>query len=293
MRSFLAILLAVLTAGTAFAEVKIGINGAVEWDTLRIQAAVSLNLASADIKLPAGRSRGDALINSEYIRLIRPGIMELQVDSSSTIADLIRRGEFSLVEAETLALQAVSVPPALSPDFKSLSASYTLDIAGISGAMLRHSTPTPVLRTMNPIPAPAYSGIIIIASENLPVYSMRGTALPIPCLFPKIWDTDMNLIFERNMLALKNIAMVLYSSPAAIFQNNPSGLSSQLSALVGEHPMRIFACGVFGVKPTDLIIDRDDALLIISSNENRRLLAEGKVAIILDDSVLTWEFSGE
>jgi hypothetical protein len=293
MRNYLTILLTVFTAAAAFGEVKIGINGAVEWDTLRVQAVVSLDLASADIKLPSGRSRGGALINSEYIRLIRPGIMELQVDSSSTIADLVRRGEFSLIEAETLALQAVSVPTALSPDFQNISASYTLSLAGVSAALLRHNRPVPVMRTLVPLPAPTHTGIIIIASEKLPVYSMRSTALPIPCLFPKIRDTDMNLIFERNMLELKNTAMVLYSPPSSIFQNSPSGLSPELSAFVGERPMRIFARGVFGIKPTDLIIDRDDALLIISSNENRRLLSEGKVAIILDDSVLRWEFRGE
>jgi hypothetical protein len=42
-----------------------------------------------------------------------------------------------------------------------------------------------------------------------------------------------------------------------------------------------------------LIIDRSDALLIISSDNNRSLLSEGKVVIILDDSVLKREFASE
>jgi hypothetical protein len=282
-----------LAASPVFAEAKIGIKGAVEWDTLRIHADVSLDLASADVKLPSGRSRGEALVNSEYIRLMCPAIMKLQVDSSSTIADLVKRGEFSLIEAETLALQARSVHPALSPDFQRMTASYTLSIAGVSAALLRHNRPAPVMRTLNPVSAPVYTGLIIIASEKLPVYGMTGTALPVPCLFPKVWDADMNLIFERDMLEVKNKSMVLYSPPSSIFQNNPSGLSEELRALVGDRPLRVFARGVFGISPTDLIIDREDALVIISQEANRRLLSEGKVAVILDESVLKWEFSGE
>jgi hypothetical protein len=122
---------------------------------------------------------------------------------------------------------------------------------------------------------------------------MRSTAMPIPCLFPKIWDSDMNLIYERGMLEPRSSFMVRYAPPQSIFQNNPSGLSPELQELVGERPLRIFARGVFGTKPTDLIIDRNDALLIISSEENRRLLSQGRVAIILDESVLRQEFNGQ
>jgi hypothetical protein len=43
---------------------------------------------------------------------------------------------------------------------------------------------------------------------------------------------------------------------------------------------------VYGIRPTDPIIDREDALLILSSEENIRLLREGRVAIVLDQSVL-------
>jgi len=298
MRKLVVILLVVLIAGSVFGDVKIGISGAVEWDTLQIKAAVSLDLASAGIRLPSGRTQGEALLSSEYLRLMQPGILDLQVDSSSTIADLIIRGEFSLLEADALTLMAQSVPPALSSDLKNISASYTMPLSGLSSALLRHNRPSPIMRTLSPVSTAQYTGIIIIAAENLPVHGRRSSALPIPCLFPKIWDSDMNLVYERNMLemqytAAQNTAMVRYAPPESIFQNNPSGLTPELAAIVGDRPLRIFARGVFGIKPTDPIIDRNDALLIISSEENRRLLSQGKVVIILDDSVLRYEFTGD
>ena len=293
MNKITALLLVFFAAAGVFADTKIGITGVVEWDTLEIKAAVSLDLASAGLRLPAGRGQGEALLSEGYLRLIRPGILELQVDSSSTIADLINRGEFSLIDIERLALTARSMPPALSHDMLKMSASYTVSISGVSAALIRHYRPTPVARTLTPVSTARYTGIIIIASESLPVYSMRSAALAIPCLFPKIWDSEMNLIYERNMLQTGISTMVSYSSPAGIFQHNPSGLSPELRTVVGDRPLRIFASGVFGIKPTDLIIDHSDAMLIISSDDNRRLLTEGKVAVILDESVLRREFSWE
>lgn len=274
------------TAGIGFAQTKININGTVEWEKMEINATVSLNLASAGIKLPSGRTQGEMLIAAEYIRLIRPNILNLQVDSASNIADLIDRGEWSLPELENLALEARNVPPALSPDFLSLSASYSLGIGGISAALVRHNRPVAIPRTLSPVAAPAYTGIIIIAAESLPVHGKKTAALPLPCLFPKIWDTGMNLIFERNMLDPSRKLMVCYAPAGNIFRAGPSGLSPEIAAITGDRPLRILARGVFGITPTDPIIDRDDAMLIISSVENRRLLQEGRVVIILDDSVL-------
>jgi hypothetical protein len=253
---------------------------------MEINAALSLDLASADIKLPTGRTHGESLLSSEYVRLIRPGILDLPVDSSATLAGLIERGEFSLLEAENLALQARAVPPALSHDLRSLRASYSVSIGGISSGLIRHSRTAEIPRTLSPVPAPSYTGIIIIAAGVLPVHGMKGSALPVPCLFPKIWDSEMNLIYERNMLEPKKATMVRYASSEDIFKPSPSGLSPEITALAGDKPLRIFARAIFGERPTDPVIDREDALLIISSEENRRLLREGRVVIVLDESVL-------
>ena len=284
--------LAVFISVTAFAAPMPGVNirGTVDWNTMLINAEVSLDLISAGIRLPSGRGHGEMLLNSEYLRLILPGILNLQVDSSSTIGTLVDRGDLSITEAKNIALRAQAVPPALSPDMRNISSSYTIPLSGISTALLRHNSPSPVMRTMNPVSTAQYTGIVIIAAESLPVYGMRSSTLPVPCLFPKIWDSDMNLIYEKNMLESHNAPMIRYAPLQSIFQRSPSGLTPELTAVVGSHPLRIFASGVFGMKPTDLIIDRRDAQLIISSDVNRRLLTEGRVAIILADSVLKQEF---
>jgi hypothetical protein len=287
-----ALLWAALSAASVFGQVKIGITGALEWDKQEINAIVSLDMAASGLKLPNGRMQGEALIASEYIRLIRPAILNLQVDSSSTVADLVTRGEWTSLDVENLALQVRAVPPALSPDLSSLLAFYTLNINDISGALIRHERPSEVPVTLTPLSAPVYTGIVIIAPENLPVYGTRSAALLRPCLFPKIWDADMKLVFERNMLNPRAGSMVRYFSMREIFAGGPSGLSPEITAVVGSRPLRIFASGVFGIQPTDPIIGREDALQIISNKENRSLLSEGRVAIIIDNTLLVNPLSG-
>jgi len=275
-----------------FGQAKTGISGTVEWDTLRINAVVSLNLAQEGIRLPSGRTQGESLLNSSYLSLIQPCLLGLQVDSSSTMADLVDSGELNLTQIETIARRANLVAPALSQDMKNITTSVKISISNISAALLRHNRPSPVLRTLNPISTARYTGIIIIAVDELPVFGLKKTAKPVPCLFPKIWDSEMNLIYERYMLEPQpqGISMVHYSAAKNIFQSNPSGLSDELREIVGDRPLRIFARGVFGIMPTDLIIERSDALVIIASEENRRLLSQGKVVFILDESVLRYEF---
>jgi hypothetical protein len=276
-------------AAAVSGQTKIDISGRIEWERMELNATVTLNLASAGIKLPTGRSQAEEVINIEYVSLILPYLLAIPIDSSNTMEDLINRGEFSLRLPSFIADTARQVPPALSTDLTSLSASYTIDLTAVSSRVIRHSRAMEPPRPLTPVPAAEYTGVIIIASEETPVHGRNSTALTEPCIFPKVWDTDMNLLYERNNLDpanLEKIAPVKYVSESSVFRPTPSGLSPELAELVGPNPLRIIARGVFGIRPTDPVIDRDDALILLSSEANRRLLREGRVAIALNEKTL-------
>jgi hypothetical protein len=254
-----------------------------------IHTSVALRLASVGIRLPTGRAQAEELISTEYPRLVRPALLAIPVDSSNTVEDLINSGEFSLRTVGSIALSAKRIPPALSTDLAFLTANYTIDLTRIGAALIQQSIPMEVTRPLRPIPAAAYTGIIIIANETLPVHGRNSGARVLPCLFPKVWDTEMNLIYDRHMLyneTAQTAGMVRYVSEESIFRPTPSGLSPELAALVGNNPLRIIARRVYGIRPTDPIIDRQDALIILSSDENIRLLREGRVALVLHRDVL-------
>jgi hypothetical protein len=281
--------LAVLVAAGAQSPAA-GISGALEWEKMEISAQVSLNLKSAGLRLPTGRTEAEELIDEEYLALVRPLILSIPVDSSGTLADRLAAGEFSLQRAESRALSARTVPPAMSGDMENMRASYTVSLEEFSSEFIKNRRPAGPRRVLAAPPAAAYTGIIIIATGELPLHGTKRSAPVLPCLFPKIWDSDMNLIYDRDMLGPGENLMARYAAEDSIFRQSPSGLSPEIAALAGDRPLRILARGVYGKRPTDPVIDANDALTIISSEENRDLLRQGKVVIILDKAALKTEF---
>jgi hypothetical protein len=53
--------------------------------------------------------------------------------------------------------------------------------------------------------------------------------------------------------------------------------------------LRVIAREVFGMNPTDVVIDRDDALVILSSEANKRMLRDGRIAFIVQADTLNQE----
>jgi hypothetical protein len=261
------------------------INGVIEWDRMELSVVVSVDLKKAGLKLPVGRSQAEALLDDQYPALVRPVIMGLQADSSSTLEDLVSSGELRLEDADNLAFQALRIPPALSGDLSLISARYSLSLHTVSAVLKKHGRPQDPPGPLVPAKVRDYTGIVIIADESLPVHGRNTVALLRPCLFPKIWDGGMGLVYERDMLN-SEAGMVCYVSKESILTRSPSGLDEKLLSRVGPNPLRIMARGVFGETPTDPIIDSEDARIILSSEANRRLLREGRVALVLDRGAL-------
>ena len=264
-------------------------NTAVSLDWIRasLYAQVNYDLSLAGIRLPAGRPMGEETLKTVYPSLLRPHLLSIRVDSNTTIRDLVDRGEISLGELDRFSREAAGIPPFLSADFTRMIGRYTINLEALSSSLLRHRRAVESNIPLIPAQTSDYTGIIIIANEELPIHGRNSRALAEPCLFPKIWDTDMNLIYERNMLESGGgKLMARYAIQESIFRPTPSGLDDDLAGFLGQRPLRIIARGVFGARPTDFIIDRDDALKILSSENNRRLLREGRVLLVLNETVL-------
>jgi hypothetical protein len=279
------LLFALLYFSQALYSQAMAIKGVIEWDRMELSSVISFSLKDAGLKLPAGRSQAEALLEDSYPALVREAILGIQVDSSSTVGDLVNSGELPLREADAFPSEAARIPPSLSTDLSSISARYSLSLYKISSTLIKHRYPREPAAPLIPSAARSYTGIIIIADESLPVHGRNENVFLRPCLFPKIWDSEMNLIYERNT-ALPDKDIIYYVSKESIFASNPSGLDEKLTARVGSNPLKIMARGVFGRIPTDPVIDKEDALIILSSQANRLLLRDGKVALVLDKKAL-------
>ncbi|MDR3303983.1 MAG: polymerase [Treponema sp.] len=291
MKKTLALSLVCLLGSGLFAQSLVKIQGVLDWERFTISTTLSLNFADAGMRLPTGRMYAEEMIHDGYQHLVRPQLLSLPLDSSTTLGDMLFSGEFSFTKADAISAAARVVPAAMSTDLSKLFMTYIIDLTNLSNVLIKHSQPADIMRTLIAAPAASYTGVIIIANRPLPVHGWRTQALAEPCVFPKIWDTEMNLIYERSMVDRQHTdVMARYIAYPRIFRDTPSGLDPEVERLVGSNPLRIIASGLFGTRPTDIIIDHDDALSIIASEDNRRLLREGKVAIVLDEHKLRTTF---
>jgi hypothetical protein len=263
------------------------IKGNLNWEQMTFDVTIMLNLQQSGIRLPAGRAQAEALLEDDVSFFIESYIMDVQADSSTTLGDMINRGELS---ASSFVRNTRRSPAALSTDLSAITERVAVNLTGIAAELIRHSRPRIIHPPLIPIPVRNYTGIIIIADESLPVHGRFSSASAVPCLFPKIWDSEMNLLYGRDTIEPqfgRETALVRYVSRESIMRAAPSAMNDDLIARVGENPLRIMARGVFGASPTDPIIDREDALLILSSENNRQLLREGRIVIVLDKKQLT------
>ena len=267
------------------------ISGFLDWEKGTFEAITDLDLGSVNIRFPAGRSQAEEILEEEYLGLIKPLLFSMQADSSSTVFDLLQRGELNLRQLDEICLGARKIPPNFSADLSHFTGNYNIKLSSLTAALVRHRQAGEPFRPIIPVPAANYTGIIIVANQPLPVRGRNSAALLEPCLFPKIWDSDMNLVYERNLTdplvtgsGEKN--MVYYTAVENIYRQTPSGLDMDLIKLVGERPLRIFANSVYGLVPTDPVIDKADALIILSNENNRRLLRDGKIILVIDEGML-------
>ena len=192
------------------------VSHSVDWVRREISSQVSFELAQAGIRLPTGRVLGEDILRDVYPGLLRTTLLSLRLDSGSTIGDMVNRGEISLAELDMLCLEARQTPPSLSPDLQRMAGRYTLFLEKIGALFIRHRRAIEPERVLIPAPAANYTGIIIIAHEELPLRGRRTQAKAEPCLFPKIWDTDMTLIYEKNMFdpqLREERPMIHYAAP--------------------------------------------------------------------------------
>ena len=267
-------------------RIRFNSSGSIDWIREELNAQVDFDLAQAGIRLPTGRFMAEEILGEAYPRLLETYLLSVKVDSNSTIKTLVDRGEIRLEDLDRLCAEAGKIPPNLSPDLFRIIGRYTVSLGKTSAFLNPRRQAVEPPKTLTPLQTNNYTGIIIIASEEIPAHGRRTQVLAEPCLFPKIWDTDMKLIYERNMFGRGDSLMVRYAVPESIFRPTPSGLDADLAALVGTNPLRILAREVFGIYPTDPVIDRADAMKIISNENNRRLLSEGKVVLVLNGGKL-------
>ncbi len=278
---FLLLLFATNTLASLFAENKhIEVKYLNDWESGILSVQLQYNYAKEGFKLPGARSKLEEQIKLEFPSLMEAVILKLRVDSSNSIENLIHQGSISPLLITEFSNSAKNLGSVLDLAQDNLQSNYIIELKNAHSFLVRHRTSTRPPRAHRGSATRAYTGIVVFVDESLPIHGTKRAALARPCFFPKIWDSEMNLIWERHMvkphIALEQ-GMLHYSqrSSAENWEN-----------FVGQDPMFIIASALFGIDATDPIISLDDSQRILSNTQNRSLLEEGRLIFVVHPSVI-------
>ncbi len=255
-------------------------TSSIDWQKETIHSVLSLDTIKTGIQLPSGRNSALQILEMETPALLKDTFFSILVDSSSLLGDSVERGEISLGDLNRIIDTGKRTPPWVSPDLKKVSMTHAVDLADIGSLFIHHTAvqkPKPILDT---IPSRAFSGILIDARSPLPVHGEYEQAILQPCLFPRIWNSGMELLYEKNMVKPE----IAKKQGIALYSSNPD--ESAYRDVIGDNPLRVSARQIFGTHHTDPIISNDDYLRIMTQSENRDLLANGKVVILCSEESL-------
>jgi hypothetical protein len=244
------------------------------WERLVLSLRIELDLAAAGLRLPQGRLEAERMIERDLPSLAKDPVFALTVDSYRSVGQTVADGTIDVTELLGVARLARRAEAAFSKDMRLFIAVYEFPILGIASLYVRHSAAAPLPAALAFRASRPYSGVVIYAKGELPVHGEGVEAKLVPCLFPKVFDDEMEIVLDRNAL-----------SPEALSERGPVGYASSAEGSrerIGDDPLRIMAEAAFGTNRTDLVISRDDVSKILALPENRELVRQGRVLIVLD-----------
>jgi len=281
----LAVLMLVTVNSVSFAEDNSSIQSvsSINWITRDFTSRLTMDTEKAKITMPSGKKSASAKIKAKMPQLIQPPLLSLFADSNSYLSDMVITEQITLDQIYNFITGGYKTPDVFSPDAKELNTTNYLNIKELNKELVQTKFASKPERTIEMIPSRQYTGIIIDARGALHIHGEYIDSQTYPCLFPKIWDEDMNLVYEKN-----------YAKPEIIKKEGLAGYHysddiSNYEDRVGPDPLYIRAKEVFGRNRTDPIIKHKDALKILTVPENLELLANGRVIILLDKENLIYD----
>lgn len=204
---------------------------------------------------------------------------DLRIDSDHIFRDLMAKDPAFSVEIEELANQVGLLKSVPAKDFKSISLEYRLSFQPTINGIFIDGSSEDFPRLLAWQPAADYTGLIIYVDDNLPWYGTDQTVSLVPSLFPRIFDEDGRLLSDRKFLDPNTasqhgvLSFAVASDPKA-------------KRLVGIKPLVVSARALYGITPTDLMISRTEADILLYNESTREALRHGKVLVILSPKIL-------
>lgn len=255
----------------------ISYQSTIDWERGRIGTRATVDLLSIEAGLPAARRSATVAAGRAIVPHIVATVAELPVGSTTTIGDIARLDPVVFAGISEFAESGRMVSSVVDRDLSELYVDFEFSIyPDLVSLFIDHTRSVSQPPFLGYYPTTPYTGIVIYALDPLPVHGENGTTdLLVPALRPRIYDTDLELVYETS-----------YADPDLATAGGVVGYTDSLDLSrfhdrIGQVPLVTAARALFGETRTDVIIPRSIAQRIRASETNRRLLTEARILIIL------------
>ena len=257
----------------------------VDWANNIFFSEVELDTKKANIQMPSGRNEASRILKMRTPIVIKEPLFSLYVDNETQVADLIKNDELSISELSDLLEKSSKTPAVFKNNTMTIQSNNSLNLKSLASFLMKQKIPHELAVPLERIATRPYSGIIIDARGKLPVQGEFSEEETLACFFPKVWDEEMNVLFEKNMVLqsiAKNSGIVLYGA---------KDWDTSYASRIGNDALYIKAQKVYGRNRCDPVISKDDALRITSNKDNLKLLQNGKIVILIDAENLSYDIA--
>ena len=281
MKHYLAIFLLIFVVFSSYADERYCTSNSIcDWAEGNIDSKLSIDVDKMGLSLPSAKTTSYHILKKYLPSLLKNAYLSVIMDSSHRLGDYLARGEIDLSDLNVIMGAGQEKSPVLSQDLRNLILFHRIATKDIARFFVKHEVSR--LPTQPPVSriGKVYTGILIDARGKLPIHGEYVDDVLNPCIFPKVWDTNMMVLYEKNMV-----------EPSRLMKNNIVVYSDTLDEssyanIIGVEPLRIIARGIFGQNRTDPIISVQDSAKLLSRKENLKLLSEGRVVILCNKDML-------
>ncbi len=292
MRSGLFILCAIVVSGVSLGAQSVPASpdslrasGVLDWTIGTLQMSVEAPLDPKSRNAPAEPHYREQAIHRRLPALIEGVLSNIFFDSSRTIGDVLEARPELIGNLYEVGENVEASYSRVAKDLSTVEVIYYLDLyPEVIQTVHSPADPRPLPRALGWHATDDFSGVVILASDLLPVRGEETTSLVRPALLPEILDTTLNPV-----LTAEHIEPGVFTDRGVVSYTTSLD-PADWEEVVGSSPLRILARETFGINRTDIIINRRDAGRLLSTETNRRVLSEGRVLVVIDSSVIRRSF---
>jgi hypothetical protein len=247
----------------------------LNWETGDVTIMTKAAVPDDADNLTSERFRISEYVDRNLTDIALESFESLYLDSLLTVKTFLKNNQSGMTKFDRLNDSTEKLSSSFSRDLSSVQNIYRYNIyTDLMPILIDHGNSAPVPVVLDYEATAAFSGIVIYAADDMPLYGETETGKLKPAIFPKIFDENMNIAVSPKMSEpefLSKWGFAVYTDTTDLIQ---------FESRIGLYPFFTTAEAIFGNNRTDIIISEEAARKILYNKANRRLIREGRILII-------------